>query len=43
MGTLIGRSKEARKVNSIFGEGVNPLYAEDPRRVWNCSAYHPTC
>lgn len=25
MGTLIGRSKEARKVNSIFGEGVNPL------------------
>lgn len=22
---LIGRSKEARKVNSIFGEGVNPL------------------
>jgi hypothetical protein len=23
--TLIGRSKEARKVNSIFGEGVNPL------------------
>ena len=25
MGTLIGRSKEARKVNSIFGEGINPL------------------
>jgi hypothetical protein len=25
MSTLIGRSKEARKVNSIFGEGVNPL------------------
>lgn len=25
MATLIGRSKEARKVNSIFGEGVNPL------------------
>jgi uncharacterized protein DUF4338 len=25
MDTLIGRSKEARKVNSIFGEGVNPL------------------
>jgi hypothetical protein len=25
MGTLISRSKEARKVNSIFGEGVNPL------------------
>ena len=25
MGILIGRSKEARKVNSIFGEGVNPL------------------
>jgi hypothetical protein len=25
MGTLIGRSKDARKVNSIFGEGVNPL------------------
>jgi hypothetical protein len=25
MGTLIARSKEARKVNSIFGEGVNPL------------------
>jgi hypothetical protein len=23
--TLLGRSKEARKVNSIFGEGVNPL------------------
>jgi hypothetical protein len=23
--TLIGRSKDARKVNSIFGEGVNPL------------------
>lgn len=23
--TLIGRSKKARKVNSIFGEGVNPL------------------
>lgn len=23
--TLIGRSREARKVNSIFGEGVNPL------------------
>jgi hypothetical protein len=22
---LLGRSKEARKVNSIFGEGVNPL------------------
>ena len=22
---LIGRAKEARKVNSIFGEGVNPL------------------
>ena len=25
MATLIGRSKDARKVNSIFGEGVNPL------------------
>jgi Domain of unknown function (DUF4338) len=25
MGMLLGRSKEARKVNSIFGEGVNPL------------------
>jgi hypothetical protein len=25
MATLIGRSKESRKVNSIFGEGVNPL------------------
>ncbi len=25
MGTLIGRSKDARKVNSIFGERVNPL------------------
>jgi len=25
MGTLLGRSKESRKVNSIFGEGVNPL------------------
>jgi len=25
MAMLIGRSKEARKVNSIFGEGVNPL------------------
>jgi len=25
METLLGRSKEARKVNSIFGEGVNPL------------------
>ena len=25
MSTLIGRSKDARKVNSIFGEGVNPL------------------
>ena len=25
MGSLIGRSKDARKVNSIFGEGVNPL------------------
>jgi hypothetical protein len=25
MATLIGRSKELRKVNSIFGEGVNPL------------------
>jgi hypothetical protein len=25
MATLLGRSKEARKVNSIFGEGVNPL------------------
>ncbi len=24
MSTLIGRSKEARKVNSIFGGGVNP-------------------
>ena len=23
--TLIGRTKDARKVNSIFGEGVNPL------------------
>jgi len=23
--TLIGRTKESRKVNSIFGEGVNPL------------------
>jgi hypothetical protein len=25
IGMLLGRSKEARKVNSIFGEGVNPL------------------
>lgn len=25
MGSLIGRSKDARKVNSIFGEGMNPL------------------
>jgi hypothetical protein len=25
MGMLLGRSKESRKVNSIFGEGVNPL------------------
>lgn len=25
MGMLLGRAKEARKVNSIFGEGVNPL------------------
>jgi hypothetical protein len=25
MAMLIGRSNEARKVNSIFGEGVNPL------------------
>jgi len=25
MGTLLGRSNESRKVNSIFGEGVNPL------------------
>lgn len=25
MSTLIGRSREARKVHSIFGEGVNPL------------------
>jgi len=25
MATLLGRSKESRKVNSIFGEGVNPL------------------
>ena len=25
MGMLLGRSKDARKVNSIFGEGVNPL------------------
>jgi hypothetical protein len=25
MAMLLGRSKEARKVNSIFGEGVNPL------------------
>jgi hypothetical protein len=25
MDIVVGRSKEARKVNSIFGEGVNPL------------------
>lgn len=25
IGTLLGRSKQSRKVNSIFGEGVNPL------------------
>jgi uncharacterized protein DUF4338 len=25
MATLLGRSNESRKVNSIFGEGVNPL------------------
>lgn len=25
MATLLGQAKEARKVNSIFGEGVNPL------------------
>lgn len=25
MGTMLGRSNESRKVNSIFGEGVNPL------------------
>ena len=25
MAMLLGRSKDARKVNSIFGEGVNPL------------------
>jgi Domain of unknown function (DUF4338) len=25
MSTLLGRAKESRKVNSIFGEGVNPL------------------
>lgn len=25
MATMIGRSNESRKVNSIFGEGVNPL------------------
>ena len=25
MATMLGRSNESRKVNSIFGEGVNPL------------------